>query len=83
MYNATNEGFTTWADFTRTIFKYANIKCKVNSVTTEEYIDMMKVTQAVRPKNSQLSKEKLANVGINFPKWEDGLKRYLKEEGVL
>ena len=55
----------------------------VNSVTTEEYIDMMKVTQAVRPKNSQLSKEKLAKVGINFPKWEDGLKRYLKEEGVL
>ena len=83
VYNATNEGFTTWADFTRTIFKYANINCKVNSVTTEEYIEMMKVTQAVRPKNSQLSKEKLASVGIKFPKWEDGLKRYLKEEGVL
>ena len=43
IYHSTNEGFTTWADFTRTIFKYANIKCKVNSVTTEEYIDMMKV----------------------------------------
>ena len=44
---------------------------------------MMKVTQAVRPKNSQLSKEKLASVGIKFPTWEDGLKRYLKEEGIL
>ena len=80
VYNATNEGFTTWADFTRTIFKYANINCKVNSVSTEEYIEMMKVTQAIRPKNSQLSKEKLASVGIKFPNWQDGLKRYLEEE---
>lgn len=83
VYNATNEGFTTWADFTKTIFKYANIDCKVNEVTTEEYIDMMKVTQAIRPKNSQLSKEKLEKCGIKVPTWEDGLKRYLKEEGIL
>ena len=83
VYNATNEGFTTWADFTKTIFKYANIDCKVNPVTTEEYIEMMKVKQAIRPKNSQLSKAKLEKCGIKVPTWEDGLKRYLKEEGVL
>lgn len=82
VYNSTNEGYTTWYDFTRTIFEYTGIKCKVNPVTTEEYIEMMGVTQAKRPKNSQMSKEKLKSVGINVPNWEDGLKRYLKEERI-
>ncbi len=80
VYNSTNEGYTTWYDFTKTIFEYTGIKCKVNPVTTEEYIEMMGVTQAKRPKNSQMSKEKLKSAGINVPNWEDGLKRYLKEE---
>ena len=82
VYNSTNEGYTTWYDFTRTIFEYTGIKCKVNPVTTEEYIEMMGVTQAKRPKNSQMSKEKLKSAGINVPNWEDGLKRYLKEERI-
>ena len=82
VYNSTNEGYTTWYDFTRTIFEYTGIKCKVNPVTTEEYIEMMGVTQAKRPKNSQMSKEKLKSVGINVPNWEDGLKRYLKEKRI-
>ena len=46
-------------------------------------IDMMKITQAKRPKNSQMSKEKLEKAGINVPEWEDGLKRYLKEENII
>ena len=83
VYNSTNEGYTTWYDFTKTIFEYTGIKCKVNPVTTEEYIEMMGVTQAKRPKNSQMSKEKLKSAGINVPNWEDGLKRYLKEEGRI
>ena len=33
-----------------------------------------------RPKNSQLSKEKLESVGIVPSNWEDALKNYLKEE---
>ena len=83
IYNSTNEGYTTWYDFTKAIFEYTGTICKVNPVTTEEYIEMMKVTQAKRPKNSQMSKEKLKSVGINVPNWEDGLKRYLKEEGRI
>ena len=43
----------------------------------------MKITQAKRPKNSQMSKDKLKEQGIEVPEWEDGLKRYLKEEGKL
>ncbi len=83
VYHATNEGYTTWYDFTKAIFEYAGIICKVNPVTTEQYIEMMKITQAKRPKNSQLSKQKLIEQGINVPDWEDGLKRYLKEEGKI
>ena len=80
IYNATNQGYTTWYEFTKEILKEQGIKCKVNPVTTEEYIDMMKITQAKRPFNSQLSKSKLLKLGIQIPEWKDGLKRYLKEE---
>ena len=80
VYHATNEGFTTWYDFTKAIFEKANITCKVNPVTTEEYIKMMNVVQAKRPENSQLSKAKLNSVGIEIPNWEDALDRYLKIE---
>ena len=80
IYNATNEGYTTWYDFTKEILKEQGIECKVNPVTTEEYIEMMKVTQAKRPFNSQMSKEKLKKCGINIPDWKDGLRRYLEEE---
>ena len=79
IYHATNQGYTTWYDFTKEILKAQGIECKVNPVTTEEYIEMMKVTQAKRPFNSQLSKEKLLEQGINVPDWKDGLKRYLEE----
>ena len=79
VYNATNEGFTTWYDFTKEILAEQNIECKVNPVTTEEYIEMMGVVQAKRPFNSQMSKEKLINAGVNVPEWKDGLRRYLSE----
>ena len=79
IYNATNEGYTTWYDFTKEILAEQGIECKVNPVTTEEYIEMMKVTQAKRPFNSQMSKAKLEACGIKVPEWKDGLKRYLEE----
>ena len=79
IYNATNEGYTTWYDFTKEILAEQGITCKVNPVTTEQYIEMMKVTQAKRPFNSQMSKAKLEACGIKVPEWKDGLKRYLEE----
>lgn len=82
IYNATNEGYTTWYDFTKEILNEQGINCKVNPVTTEEYIEMMKVTQAKRPFNSQMSKDKLKAQGIDVPEWRDGLRRYLEEAGL-
>lgn len=83
VYHTTNEGYTTWYDFTKAIFEYTGIICKVNPVTTEKYIEMMNIVQAKRPKNSKLSKEKLKQQGIKVPAWEDALKRYLKQEGKM
>lgn len=80
IYNATNEGYTTWYEFTKEILAEQGIECKVNPVTTEEYIEMMKITQAKRPFNSQMSKNKLLEQGIVIPEWKDGLRRYLEEE---
>lgn len=79
VYHATNQGYTTWYEFTKEILKEQRIECKVNPVTTEEYINMMKITQAKRPYNSQLSKNKLLEQGIKIPDWKDGLRRYIKE----
>ena len=79
IYNATNEGYTTWYEFTKEILSEQGINCKVNPVTTDEYIEMMKITQAKRPFNSQMSKAKLESCGIKVPEWKDGLKRYLEE----
>lgn len=75
IYHATNLGYTTWYEFTKQIFEKANISCRVNPVTSEEFNSTAK-----RPKNSKLSKEKLLNEGIDIPNYEDALNRYLKIE---
>ncbi|MFJ8067869.1 dTDP-4-dehydrorhamnose reductase [Peribacillus sp. NPDC096447] len=75
IYHASNDGFCSWAEFAREIFRYANKRVKVNSITSEEY-----PTRAVRPKNSRMSKQKLTDYGFEtLPKWEDALDRYITE----
>lgn len=74
IYNATNTGYTTWYEFTQTIFELKNVKCKVIPVTSEEF-----KSPAKRPKNSQMSKDKLLKNGIVIPTYEDALKRYLSK----
>ena len=72
LYHATNQGFTTWYEFTKKIYELSDITIKVKPVTSEEF-----VRPAKRPKNSQLDKTKLLSQGITIPSWEDGLQRYL------
>ncbi|MFC3884675.1 dTDP-4-dehydrorhamnose reductase [Bacillus songklensis] len=75
IYHASNEGFCSWAEFAKEIFRQANKGIKVNSISTEEY-----PTRAVRPKNSRMSKQKLVDNGfIPLPTWQDAVERYLKE----
>ena len=75
VYHATNEGFVSWADFAREIFKRTNKNVVVHNVTTEEYN-----AKALRPKNSRLDKSKLVENGFSkLPTWQDALDRFLKE----
>jgi dTDP-4-dehydrorhamnose reductase len=36
VYHATNEGFCSWAEFARKIFRLADKQVTVNSISTEE-----------------------------------------------
>ena len=74
VYNSTNLGYTTWYDFTKMIFEIENVKCKVTPVTSEEF-----KSPAKRPKNSQMSKDKLLKNGIIIPTYEEALRRYLSK----
>lgn len=89
IYNATNEGFTTWYDFTKKIYELAEIDCNVIGVSSKEYeVESErraaekgeKRIVAPRPLNSQMSKEKLKSYGVVIRSWEDALKDYLGKE---
>lgn len=79
VYHSTNEGYTTWYEFTKKIMELSNRKTVVNPLTSEEY-KKMNPASSDRPKNSQLSKDKLKAIGIVPDNWEDALAEYLKEE---
>jgi dTDP-4-dehydrorhamnose reductase len=75
IYHASNEGYCSWAEFAREIFRHYSKDVRINSISTEEY-----PTRAVRPKNSRLSKQKLLDKGFrSLPTWQDAVERYLKE----
>lgn len=75
VYHATNEGFCSWADFAKEIFKQAGKKVEVEPIPTVDY-----PTPAKRPFNSRLSKKSLDEAGFKrLPTWEDALKRFLVE----
>ena len=79
IYHSTNGGFTTWYGFTKKIMELAGKSTVVNPLTSEEY-KQMNPASSDRPKNSQLSKDKLKSIGIVPANWEDALAEYLKEE---
>lgn len=84
IYNATDLGFTTWAEFTEKIYELSGINCRVIGISSAEYEAQAKAKAgedykvAKRPLNSKMSKQKLLDAGIEIPTWEDGLKRYLE-----
>lgn len=75
VYHATNEGFCSWAEFAKEIFKQADKKVEVEPIATVDY-----PTPAKRPFNSRLSKTSLDDAGFSrLPTWQDALKRFLAE----
>lgn len=74
-YHATNEGYCSWADFAREIFKVCNIDVKVTDIPTSAY-----PTKATRPLNSKLSKKSLVDNGFKLmPTWQEALINYIDE----
>lgn len=73
-YHATNEGFCSWYEFACEIFKQAGMDVTVLPVSSDQF-----PSKAVRPKNSRMKKDKLAENGFTpLPSWPDALSRYLK-----
>ena len=70
VYHFTNEGVTSWYDFTKTIHRLAGITtCNVRPLHTSEY-----PTPAARPHYSVLDKTKIkTDYQIEIPYWEDSL----------
>lgn len=79
VYHASNEGFCSWYDFAKEIFRLAGMDdVSVMPITSDQF-----PAKAKRPFNSRMSKEKLVKEGFNkLPSWQDALKRYLQELGV-
>lgn len=81
IYHATNEGYISWADFAKEIFKVTHRDVVVHGISTDDYFKLVP-TQAKRPLNSRLSKKSLDDNGFKrLPDWHDALNRYLKELG--
>ena len=79
-YNATNEGYISWAEFAEYIFKVNGKNVTVNHVSTEDYLKLTGVKQAYRPRNSRLSKDKLEANGFDrLPSWQSATERYSEE----
>lgn len=75
IYNATNEGYCTWYEFAKEIFKISNINIKINPISSNEYKCMAK-----RPLNSRLSKNKLVESGFQLlPTWKEALTNYIQQ----
>lgn len=73
LYHATNEGFCSWYEFAKEIFKIKNIDIKVNPISTKDY-----PTKARRPLNSKMSKQKLIDKGFTpLRNWKEALNEYL------
>jgi dTDP-4-dehydrorhamnose reductase len=72
VYHFSNEGVTSWYDFTKAIHRLAGINtCKVSPLHTSEY-----PTPARRPHYSVLDKTKIKQTyGIEIPYWEESLEQ--------
>ncbi|MBP3829277.1 MAG: dTDP-4-dehydrorhamnose reductase [Bacteroidaceae bacterium] len=75
IYHFTDEGVTSWYDFTKAIHRLAGItSCRVRPLHTSEY-----PTPAARPHYSVLDKTKIKQTyGIEIPYWEDSLRECIE-----
>lgn len=74
-YHATNEGYCSWYEFAKEIFKVAGVTINVTPVDSSAY-----PAKAKRPANSRMEKKKLDEAGFKrLPSWQDATRRYIEE----
>jgi dTDP-4-dehydrorhamnose reductase len=75
IYHYSNEGEISWYELAKEIFKLAEVDCKVNPITTQQYL-----VPAKRPKNSLMNKSKIKNEhNTTIQCWKDSLDECLKK----
>ena len=69
VYHYSNEGEISWYEFAKEVFKIAEVDCKVNPITTQQY-----PTPAKRPKNTLMNKDKIIEkFGVKNTNWKEPL----------
>jgi dTDP-4-dehydrorhamnose reductase len=75
VYHFSNEGVTSWYDFTAAIFEMRQLTCRLHAIESSQY-----PTPVERPPFSVLNKSKIKNTfNIIIPHWRDSLAACLKE----
>lgn len=75
-YHCTGTGECSWYDFASKIIEFSNIECKVDPVTSNDY-----VRAAKRPSYSSLDNMMLrVTVGDEMRNWEDALKVFINNQ---
>lgn len=73
IYHLVNEGYCSWYDFVKEIFKVTSINCVPVPKDRAGFSGGVQ-----RPKFSALLNTKAKALGVTLPHWRDGLKRYLE-----
>ncbi|MBO4905034.1 MAG: dTDP-4-dehydrorhamnose reductase [Lachnospiraceae bacterium] len=80
LFHGTCEGSCSWADFTKEIFRLADIKTVVNPVTSKQYKEMNPAS-ADRPAYSVLENYMLKLTGgYMFADWEKAIAQYMTKQ---
>ena len=73
IYNFSNEGFTSWYEFTKKIFELKKINCNIIPVDSNSY-----KSTATRPKFSVTDKSRIKDIfNITIRTWDDALEEFI------
>jgi dTDP-4-dehydrorhamnose reductase len=77
-YHVTNEGYCTWFEFAKKIFRLSELDANLSAMKTDQLHP-----KAVRPRFSALKSVRLSKFNIRTREWEEALKDYLTQKGYL
>ena len=75
IYHLVNEGECTWYEFTKEIYRILGLSVEVRPVDRKGLTGSMR-----RPPYSALANLKAKQLGVELPRWKEGLRAYLKEK---